>query len=276
MSFSNPDPDVARHVLREIGQGFLGESRAAIAVREQIVDFLARHTNEHPPPPILLRGEAGVGKSFLARLIHRAGPRPNGPFVAVDCAAIPETLLQAELFGYEKGAFTGARRAKPGAFQAANRGTLFLDHVEELGAWNQPHLLRILAMRSVHRIGSTRAEPVDVWILTSAYRDLKAAIHEGRFREDLYQRLGEQDLLIPPLRQRPDDILLLAEHFLARVCADHHLPPKSFAADARSALLAYAWPGNVREIEHLTRRVASQFAENDIITPAMLALPNWK
>jgi len=154
-----------------------------------------------------------------------------------------------------------------GLAAALDRGTLFLDHVDELGAWNQPHLLVILASRSVHRIGSTRAEPADVWILTSAYGDLKVAIHEGRFREDLYQHLGELDLLIPPLRQRPDDILLLAEHFLARGCAEHHLPPKAFAPDTRRALLAYSWPGNVREVEHLIKRVASQFAENDIITP---------
>jgi DNA-binding NtrC family response regulator len=274
MSLSDFDPAVARHVLLEISQEFLGASRAAAAVREQISDFLARHGTEHPPP-ILLRGEAGVGKSLLARLIHRAGPRPNGPFVAVDCTA-PAEVFQSELFGYVKGAFSGALRGTPGAFQVANRGTLFLDHVDELAACNQPHLLVMLAMRSVRRIGSPRTEPADVWILTSAHGDLKDAIRQGRFREDLYRRLGELDLLIPPLRQRPDDILLLAEHFLARGCAEHHLPPKSFAPDTRKALLAYSWPGNVREVEHLIKRVASQFAENDIITPAMLALPNCK
>jgi len=273
MSFSERDPAVARHILRQIGQGFLGESRAAAAVREQIADFLARHGTEHPPP-ILLRGEAGVGKSLLAQLIHRAGPRPDGPFVDVNCAAIPESLLEAELFGFERGAFSNVRGTKAGTFQLAHCGTMFLDEVGVLPAELQPTILKVLEKRSVRRVGGVRDEPAAVWIIAATSEDLRAAVQYRRFREDLYQHLGQLDLLIPPLRQRPDDIVLLAEHFLARVCAESHLPPKSFAPDARRALLAYSWPGNVREVRAVIERVALHVAENDIITAAMLALPN--
>jgi len=181
------------------------------------------------------------------------------------------------LVGIAPGAFCEAR---PGAFQGANHGTIFLDHVAELSHGSQTRLLwaleKVLAQRSVYRVGSTRndPEPADVWILTSTRDDLRVAIHEGHFREDLYQRLGELDLLIPPLRQRVD-ILFLAEHFLARLCAEHSWPPKVFAPDARSALLAYPWPGNVREVKALTERVALRFAKKNIITAAMLALRKW-
>jgi transcriptional regulator with PAS, ATPase and Fis domain len=280
---------VARHVLREIRQEFLGESRAAAVVREQIADFLARHATEHPPPPILFRGEVGVGKSLLARLTHRAGPRADGPFVDFNCASLPDSLLEPELFGYEEGAFTGATCGKPGLLERAHRGTLFLDNVTELPEWLQAKLLKVLERRRVRRLGSTRDKPIDVWILTATYQDLREAIDDDRryreafnvhenenvVMENLYQQLVKLDLLIPPLRQRPDDSLLLAEHFLARVCAEHNLPPRVFGADARSALRAYSWPGNVREVKHVIERVAVRFAENDIITAAMLKLPDW-
>jgi transcriptional regulator with GAF, ATPase, and Fis domain len=272
MSFSDLDPAVATRVLREIGREFLGASRAAAAVREQIADFLARHGTEHPPPSILLRGECGVGKSLLARLIHRAGPRPAGPFVDVNCAAIPETILDLELYGYERGFFTDARHDKPGALRTANRGTIFLNEVGLLPVYLQPTLMKVLQEKPSIRRGD---EPLDVWTIAATSEDLRAAVQYRRFREDLYQHLGQLDLLIPPLRQRPEDILLLAEHSLARVCAEHHLSPKVFAADARSALLAYGWPGNVREVDHLMKRVAVRFAKKNIITAAMLALPNW-
>jgi len=183
MSLSDFDPAVARHLLREIGQEFLGQSRVAAAVREQIADFLARHGTEHPPPSILLRGECGVGKSLLARLIHRAGPRPDGSFVVVDCAAIPDTLLESELYRYERGAFTDARCAKPGALWTANRGTIFLNEVGLLPVYLQPTLMKVLQEKPSIRRGD---EPLDVWIIAATSEDLRAAVQYRRFREDLY------------------------------------------------------------------------------------------
>jgi DNA-binding NtrC family response regulator len=219
-------------------------------------------------------------------LIHRAGPRPEGPFLDVNCSAIPESLVERELFGHEPGSFTDARRGTSGAFQTANQGTLYLDNVTMAEGF-QAKLLKVIEKRSVRRVGSMRDEPVDVWILMGTYDDLRAEVdyhrkyreafdlHKASFIEELYQHLGQLDLLIPPLRQRPDDILLLAEHFLACACAEHHLLPKSFAPDARSAMLTYTWPGNVREVEHVTERVALRFAKRNIITAARLALPEW-
>jgi DNA-binding NtrC family response regulator len=273
----------------QIGQDFLGESRPAVAVREQIADFLARHATENPPPPILLRGEVGVGKSRLAHLIHQAGPRAYFPLVTFSCTSIPASRLEAELFGYVKGGFTGVTLRVPGMIERAHRGTLFLDNVTELTQGLQGKLLKALERRRVRRIGGRRDKPIDVWVLAATDQDLREAIdshrryretfnlheNENFVMENLYQQLGKLDVLIPPLRQRADDILLLAEHFLARVCAEYHLPPKAFAPDARSALLAYGWPGNVREVKRVIERVAFRFAENDIITAAMLALPNW-
>jgi DNA-binding NtrC family response regulator len=283
MSYSKSEFDeVSRHVLREIERTFLGTSRAAAAVREQIVAFLARHAAEQPPPPILLRGEAGVGKSLLARLIHQAGPRRDGPFVDFDCTAFPETLLESKLFGYEP----GAPAAKSGAFNTAQHGTLFLDHVTELSDELKAKLLQLTVEDSGH-LANERDEQVNVWILAATCEDPRAAIdNHRRYREAfnlpekesfvierLYRQLGKLDFLIPPLRQRPDYILLLAQHFLAVICAEQHLSPREFAADARSALLAYSWPGNVREVKSKIARVALRFAGNDIITAAMLELP---
>jgi transcriptional regulator with PAS, ATPase and Fis domain len=290
MSRADLDPAVARRFLGEIGQGFLGESRPAVAVREQIADFLARHATENPPPPILLRGEVGVGKSRLAHLIHQAGPRAYFPLVTFNCTSIPASRLEAELFGYVKGGFTGVTLRVPGMIERAHRGTLFLDNVTELPQGLQGKLLKALERRRVRRIGGRRDKPIDVWVLAATDQDLREAIdYHRRYREafnlhenetfvmeNLYQQLGKLDVLIPPLRQRPDDTLLLAEHFLARACAEHNWPPKVFAHDARSALLAYYWPGNVREVKFLIERVALHFAEKSIITAAMLALPNWK
>jgi DNA-binding NtrC family response regulator len=273
MSFSEPDPAVAQHVLREVGQGFLGESRAAAAVRGQIADFLARHRTDIPPPAILLRGEDGVGKSLLARLIHRAGPRRDKAFVTVSCDTTPLGLLDSLLFGYEKGAFTRAESRKAGLLHIAHGGTLFFDGVEALPVELQAMMVMVLAQRAVRPIGSARAEPADMRVIAATSSDLSAAVRQHRFREDLYEYLRQLDVLIPPLRQRPDDILVLAEHFLAHVCAETYLPPKSFAPDAQRALLAYGWPGNARDVQHLMERVVSNATDKDTITAAMLALP---
>src|SRR5262245_3498012 len=251
--------------------GLLGESPGIEAIRESITRLLARQRDTRRLPPVLIEGETGTGKGLLAGLLHRAGPRPEGPFIDVNCAAIPETLLEAEMFGFERGAFTDARRAKPGLFQAANRGTIFLDEVGLLPEALQAKLLKVIEERSVRRLGSTRDEPVDTWILTATNEDLRTAIHRRRFREDLYHRLAVLTLSLPPLRERGGDILYLAEHYLERACVDYGVAPKTLAADARAALRAYSWPGNVRELANLMERVALLFSDPEV-TAAALAL----
>src|SRR5438876_2019561 len=251
----------------------LGDSPGIQAIREKIERILTRQQDARRLPPVLIEGETGTGKGLLARLIHRSGPRPDGPFVDVNCAAIPETLPEAEMFGLERGAFTDARRAKPGLFQAANRGTIFLDEVGLLSEPLQAKLLKVLEERSVRRLGATRDENVDVWILTATNEDLRAAIQRRRFREDLYHRLAVLSLTLPPLRQRAGDVLTLSEHFLSRACADYGMPPKPLTADARAALLAYAWPGNVRELGNLMERVALLSSESQVRAGA-LGLPD--
>jgi len=204
----------------------------------------------------LILGETGTGKGLLARALHEAGPRKGAAFVSVNCAAIPETLLEAELFGYERGAFTDARQAKAGLFQTAHGGTLFLDEIGLLPHSLQAKLLTALEDRAIRRLGSTRTEPVDVWIVSATSEDLKAGAGRRGFREELYHRLAVVTLRLPPLRERGRDILKLAEHFLACTCSDYGLAPKTLADDARAALLAYRWPGNVRELGNVMERAA--------------------
>jgi DNA-binding NtrC family response regulator/ABC-type dipeptide/oligopeptide/nickel transport system ATPase component len=253
-------------------EGLLGDSPGLRAVRDKVERLLRRQSGIRRLPPLLIHGETGTGKGLLARAIHRAGPRAQGPFVDVNCAAIPETLLEAEMFGFERGAFTDARQAKAGLFQAAEGGTIFLDEVGLLPESLQAKLLKVLEERAVRRLGSTRIEPVDVWILTATNEDLATATRERRFREDLYHRLAVLTLSLPPLRERGQDVLKLADHFLAQACADYDLPSKAFAADARAALLAYRWPGNVRELSNAIERVAL-LAEAPLVTAEMLGLP---
>ena len=250
----------------------IGESPGIIAVRETIKRLLQRQTEARRLPPILLQGETGTGKGLLARAIHRSGPRAAGPFVDVNCAAIPETLLEAELFGFERGAFTDARQAKAGLFQTANRGTIFLDEIGLLSEGLQAKLLNVIEERAVRRLGSTRSEPVDVSIVTASNEHLEAATRQRRFREDLYHRLAVLTLWLPPLRERREDILVLAEHFLAGSCADYNLPPKALTPDARAALVAYPWPGNVRELANVIERVAL-LSEGPLVTSEILGLP---
>ena len=191
-------------------------------------------------PPLLIQGETGTGKGLLARAIHRAGPRSAGPLVEVNCAAIPETLLEAELFGFERGAFTDARQPKAGLFQTAHQGTLFLDEVGLLPEGVQAKLLKVLEDHAVRRLGSTRSEPADVALIAATSEDLRHAVRARHFREDLYHRLAVVTVQLPPLAERGPDILFLAEHFLARACADYGLAEKRLTPDARTALCAYA------------------------------------
>jgi transcriptional regulator with PAS, ATPase and Fis domain len=235
----------------------VGRSPQIVALREQVARVLARQAEAtRRAPPILILGETGTGKGLVAEAIHRAGARARGPLVDVNCAAIPETLLEAELFGWERGAFTDAHQAKPGLFQAADGGTIFLDEVGLLPGPLQAKLLKVIDERQVRRLGTTRSEPVDVWVIAATSEDLDAAIQAHRFREDLYHRLAVLTLCLPPLRERGDDVLLLAETFLARACADYGLAPRTLGPDASQALRAHAWPGNVRELANVMERAA--------------------
>jgi DNA-binding NtrC family response regulator/tetratricopeptide (TPR) repeat protein len=235
----------------------IGRSPPIAALREQVARVLARQTETaRRAPPILLLGETGTGKGLLAASIQRAGARARGPFVDVNCAAIPETLLEAELFGWERGAFTDARQPKPGLFQLANGGTIFLDEVGLLPLSLQSKLLKVIEEQQVRRLGGTRSEAVDVWVIAATSEDLDEAMRTRRFRDDLYHRLAVLTLRLPPLRERAEDIASLAEHFLARACADYGLPPKTLTAAASRALVAYSWPGNVRELANVMERAA--------------------
>ncbi len=254
-------------LLREL----IGESPGLEAVRKQIRRLLERSPGARHFPPILIHGETGTGKGLIARLLHRLGPRADGPFVDVNCAAIPETLLEAELFGVERGAFTDARQPRAGLFQAAQRGTIFLDEIGLLPEGLQAKLLKVIEERAVRRLGSTRSESVDVRILAATNEDLGRLTSQRRFREDLFHRLAVLTLSVPPLRERRADIVPLAEHFLARACTDYDLPLKSFSGDARGALLDYRWPGNVRELSNVTERVGL-VSEASVVTAEILGL----
>src|SRR6185312_7240030 len=247
----------------------LGESPAINTLREKLRHLLEGQLAGRRLPPILVQGETGTGKGLVARLVHRLGPRTDGPFVDINCPAIPETLLEAELFGYERGAFTDARRAKPGLLQTANRGTLFLDEVGLLPDSAQAKLLTVIEDRVVRRLGGTRPEAVDVCFISATNTDLQEALRARRFREDLYHRLAVITFDLPPLRERGRDVLLLAERFLARACLDYQLSPKRLNEEAQARLLAHHWPGNIRELANVMER-AALFADAPVVTGAML------
>ncbi len=202
---------------------------------------------------VLLTGESGVGKEVFARYIHDQSSRASGPFVAINCAAIPDNLLEATLFGYEKGAFTGAQTAQAGKFEQANGGTLLLDEISEMPLGLQAKLLRVLQEREVERVGGKKPVALDIRVLATSNRDMGSEVRVGRFREDLFYRLNVFPLEIPALRQRPGDILPLARHCLARQAAASRRAAR-FAAAAEARLAAYAWPGNVRELENVVQR----------------------
>jgi two-component system, NtrC family, response regulator len=220
---------------------------------------------------VLLLGESGTGKEVLARGVHELSPRANKRFVAINCAAIPDTLLESELFGYEKGAFTGAAKQTIGRIEYANEGTLFLDEIGDLPMPLQAKLLRFLQERVIERLGGRGEIPVDVRVVCATHRDLAGMIREGSFREDLYYRLSEISVKIPPLRERPGDAVLLAQAFLERYAREQGRNIRGFTADALGALEAHAWPGNVREMENLIKR-ATIMAEGNQITAADLGL----
>ena len=220
---------------------------------------------------VLLTGESGTGKEVVARFIHRASPRKAGPFVALNCAALPEQLLESELFGYERGAFTGAQQAKPGQIELASGGVLFLDEVSEMSPAAQAKFLRVLQEREFQRLGGVRPQKANVRVIAATNRDLKKAVERGDFREDLYYRLLVFDIRIPPLRERAGDILELSEAFLADIAKSFGRPPAGLTRDAREALLGHDWPGNVRELRNSLERAAI-VCEGGLISAAHLSL----
>jgi transcriptional regulator with PAS, ATPase and Fis domain len=220
---------------------------------------------------VLLQGESGTGKEVMARLIHARSPRGNRPFVAINCAALPENLLESELFGYERGAFTGAQQTKPGQVEIAAGGVLFLDEVSEMSLAAQAKLLRFLQEREFQRLGGTRVVKSNVRIVAATNRDLQQAIERGSFRHDLYYRLQVFTILLPPLREREADILPLAEAFLRDIGRAMRRSPLWLTPEATEALLSHTWPGNVRELRNALER-AVIVSENDAITAGHLSL----
>jgi two-component system NtrC family response regulator len=206
---------------------------------------------------VLIQGESGTGKELIARAIHNLSPRRDGPYVAANVGALPETLIESELFGYEKGAFSGAQRQKPGWFEMAQRGTLFLDEVGEMAPKTQVDLLRVLEQHEVRRIGGEALIPLDVRLVTATHRDVDELVAEGKLREDLYYRLNVVPLRLPPLRERCDDIPLLVEHFLQGACRRYRREPKQVAGAAMRVLCDYSWPGNIRQLRNSIERLVA-------------------
>jgi Nif-specific regulatory protein len=239
-----------RHELRqryELGS-LIGNSHAMLRVYEQVAQAAPANTT------VLIRGESGTGKELVARAIHYNSPRAGKPFVKVSCGALPETLVESELFGVEAGAYTDARQARPGRFERADGGTLFLDEIGELTPATQVKLLRVLQEREIERLGGGRPTRVDVRLVAATHRDLEAAIRDQTFREDLYYRLNVFQLFLPPLRERKADILLLADHFVEKYAVAHGRDVRRIANSAIDMLMAYHWPGNVRELENCIER----------------------
>ena len=220
---------------------------------------------------VLVTGESGTGKEVVARFIHAASARRSRPFIALNCAALPEQLLEAELFGYERGAFTGAHQAKPGQVELASGGVLFLDEVTEMSLSAQAKFLRVLQEREFQRLGGTRLLKANIRVIAATNRDLRKAVERGDFREDLFYRLGVFDIRIPPLRERPADIVPLSETFLQEIGRSFGRPPAGLTRDARQALLQYDWPGNVRELRNVLER-ATILSEGALIDPSHLRL----
>ena len=221
---------------------------------------------------VLITGESGTGKELVAKAIHYSGSRKGGRFIAINCAAIPETLLESELFGYKRGAFTDAKTDKKGLLFEANGGTLFLDEVTEMPLMLQAKLLRVIEEREVRPLGDTNAYPLDVRIVSSSNRNIKDVIRQGRFREDLYYRLKVIDIELPPLRERKEDIPLLVEHFIEKFAREAKKNVSGVSEEALKALINYTWPGNVRELENVMQR-AITLCQHDVILPEDLPAP---
>ena len=247
------------------GQSIIAKSAETLSVLSRCQRVAATNAT------VLLTGESGVGKDVFARQIHLQSPRANKPYVAINCAAIPETLLESTLFGYERGAFTGANKTQEGKFEAANGGTLFLDEIGDLPIELQAKLLRVIQDRMVERLGSNKSLEVDVRIVAATNRDLASQVASGKFREDLYYRLAVFPIAIPPLRERMDDVVPLAELFLERYGQTMGRVGLTLSEAAKSAMASHAWPGNVRELENAVQR-ALLMADGTTVEPEHLEL----
>ncbi|HVM97130.1 MAG TPA: sigma 54-interacting transcriptional regulator [Candidatus Acidoferrales bacterium] len=249
-----------------------GHAPAIHELRGQVRRLAAFDAPGKPVPTVLLFGETGTGKGLLARVIHDSGPRARNPFVDVNCAAIPEAMLEAELFGFEAGSFTDAKRAKPGLFEAASGGTLFLDEIDSLTAPIQGKVLKAIEDKMVRRLGAIEPRAVDVKLIAATQHDLKVLAAAGRFRADLYHRLAVLVLRLPALRERQDDAIALAEHFLAAHATAHGIAAKRLGESARAWLKSYAWPGNVRELAHLMERITLLSAADEVTLETLKAM----
>ncbi len=263
-------PDELRHVVRRVLKEADAETKISLLSEElgkryppaemiflgEKMEAVHRMVREVAPTPatVLITGPSGTGKELVARVIHQLSPRREGPFVAVHCASLAETLLESELFGHERGAFTGAVAARKGRFELAEGGTLLLDEIGEIPLAVQVKLLRVLQEREFERVGGTRTVPVDVRIISATNRDVRAEVLSGRFREDLFYRLNVFPIAIPPLTERPETILPLAEYFVGRYASAFGKKIKGFSAGAKTALRGYGWPGNIRELQNVIER----------------------
>ena len=250
--------------------GVVGRSAAVRRVQKLVRLVAARKTS------VLLSGETGTGKELVAQAIHHLGPRSGHPFVVVNCSAIPETLFESELFGYQRGAFTGAVESRLGRIHAAHQGTLFLDEVGELPLAMQAKLLRFLQEGEVQRLGSQETLHVDARVIAATNSDLWKLVLRGRFREDLFYRLNVFPVALEPLRERPGDLELLVEHFLEELGAEAGTPRKMLSAGAFRMLLDHAWPGNVRELKHCLERAFILAEESTLLLPEHFRLRAWK
>ncbi len=263
-----PDPELIAAVLAAVAD----DARELIYRDESMVKLVALARRIAPSDAsVLITGESGTGKEVLARFVHAKSNRARAPFVSVNCAAIPDSLLESELFGHEKGAFTGAVARRIGKFEEANGGTLLLDEISEMDARLQAKLLRALQERVIDRVGGSRPVAVDLRIIATSNRNLAAAVREGSFREDLLYRLNVVNLKIPALRERPADIIALAEYFAQRYAQANGLPARGLSAEARRALAANCWPGNVRELENAIHRAVLMARGDEIGADAIVA-----
>jgi two-component system response regulator FlrC len=265
-----PDPDMIAAVLAAVA-----DDTRELVYRDDAMAHVVKLAQQIAPSDasVLITGESGTGKEVLARYVHARSSRARAPFISVNCAAIPESLLESELFGHEKGAFTGAIARRIGKFEEANGGTLLLDEISEMDVRLQAKLLRAIQERVIDRVGGTRPVPVDIRILATSNRNLAEAVREGTFREDLLFRLNVVNLKIPPLRERPADVLELAQYFAKRYAEANSVPLRPLSAEARRQLTLCRWPGNVRELENTIHR-AVLMASGDEIGPEAILSPD--
>jgi DNA-binding NtrC family response regulator len=249
------------------GIGLVGESPPIRSLREMVLRLASHEKRGGGGPTVLITGETGTGKGLVARALHRAAPRHDAPFIEVNCAALPDHLLEAELMGYERGAFTGAVKSKPGLFEAAEGGTIFLDEIGRMSLDLQAKILKVIDERVLRRLGSTRDRLLRCSVITASHLDLAAAVRDGNFLPDLFHRINVFRIQSPPLRERGGDVLLLAEHFLTRHAGEYGLTPPRLTDQARRALADYPWPGNVRELAHAMER-AVVLCQGDTIDAA--------